>query len=296
MITTFQTIVRLGSFHKAAEALKYSQPTITFHIQKLESDLGVKLLERGKKLKLTQAGKMFYERADQLLREYDLLNHMMDHLALGESGSIRIGVSEPTASNRLPAILSSFVASHPKVKLSVKVGDSRQLSSMIMEEELDFALCTSPETILETSFQPLLSEQMALLIHDTHPLAAKTVVYLADLKGENFLFTPPNCPIRIKIEQALFEHIGSFYQGIELSSIASHKYYVQANLGITLAPLVAISPPLPGTMIKMIADLHMGPVIGILRKRSMKASLAADKLIDHIAEVLYPAKDRQMMF
>nr|WP_280146922.1 LysR family transcriptional regulator [Priestia megaterium]MDH3171300.1 LysR family transcriptional regulator [Priestia megaterium] len=48
-IKTFQTIARLGSFQKAAEELKYVQSTVTMQIQKLESDLGVKLIERGKK-------------------------------------------------------------------------------------------------------------------------------------------------------------------------------------------------------------------------------------------------------
>ncbi|NGY75576.1 LysR family transcriptional regulator [Bacillus megaterium] len=47
-IKTFQTIARLGSFQKAEE-LKYVQSTVTMQIQKLESDLGVKLIERGKK-------------------------------------------------------------------------------------------------------------------------------------------------------------------------------------------------------------------------------------------------------
>ncbi|WKB34762.1 LysR family transcriptional regulator [Terrilactibacillus sp. S3-3] len=56
-IKTFKTVVKMGSFNHAAEELKYAQSTVTMHIKKkLESDLGVQLLERGKHLQLTEAG------------------------------------------------------------------------------------------------------------------------------------------------------------------------------------------------------------------------------------------------
>lgn len=74
LIKTFQTIVKLGNFQRAAEALQYSQPTITIQIKKLEEELGVKLFERGKTITLTTAGRLFHERAGSLLQEYDDLN------------------------------------------------------------------------------------------------------------------------------------------------------------------------------------------------------------------------------
>lgn len=61
-IKTFHTIVKFGSFYKAAEILNYSQPTISMRMKQLEQDLGVLLFERGKSLQLTKAGKLFYER------------------------------------------------------------------------------------------------------------------------------------------------------------------------------------------------------------------------------------------
>lgn len=118
VIKTFQTIVRLGSFQLAAEYLKYSQPTITLHIQKLESELGFKLLERGKSIKLTEAGKIFYERANILLKEYEYLNNTLKDYSTGEAGTIRIGAAEPTASSRLPSILSLFKKDIPTQKLA----------------------------------------------------------------------------------------------------------------------------------------------------------------------------------
>jgi DNA-binding transcriptional LysR family regulator len=286
MIKTFQTIVKLGSFQQAAEALQYSQPAITLHMQKLEADLGMKLLDRGKKIKLTEAGKIFYARADQLLKEYEYLTNTITDIQQGQAGFVRIGVSEPTASHRLPAILSSFVKQNPKIKLSVRIGDSKLLNELLIDEQLDFAVCPSPETSMDTEFQPLLFEPMALLLYDSHPFAQGDAIHLADLKGQQFLFTPPNCPIRIRIEQLLSEKIDSDYQGIEISNIRSHKYYVQAQLGITIAPIATICPAIPGTVIQKISDLRVGPIAGILRKRNIPLGSASEKLILDIRAAL----------
>ena len=59
-VKTFETIARLGSFQKAADELKYVQSTVTMQIQKLESDLGVKLFERGKKNPINRGRKSFF--------------------------------------------------------------------------------------------------------------------------------------------------------------------------------------------------------------------------------------------
>lgn len=59
-LKTFQTIVNFGSFNRAAEEMNYAQSTVTMQIQRLESDLGCQLLERGKQITLTEAGRLLY--------------------------------------------------------------------------------------------------------------------------------------------------------------------------------------------------------------------------------------------
>ncbi len=295
MIKTFQTVVRLGSFQQAAEVLRYSQPTITMHIQKLESDLGTKLLFRGKTIQLTEAGRVFHERADQLLKDYDSLSSTLSDLVQGEAGQVRFGISEPTASSRMPGILSDFLRRHPKIQPSLKIGDSKMLNRLVLDEELDFAVCPSPELHVDTEFEPLLYEPMGLLVYDSHPLANRKDIMLHELKDEKFLLTPPNCPFRIRIEQQLYESLNEAFHGIEVSSILAHKHYVQAGLGISIAPILTVTPLVPGTRLIRIADLDFGPVAGILRKRSVKLGSAAEKLLGEIRDALRSENaDRQL--
>ncbi|MBF2482516.1 LysR family transcriptional regulator, partial [Listeria seeligeri] len=93
-IKTFYTVVNTGSFQRAAEVLNYSQPTISMRIKQLEQDLDVQLFERGKILKLTHAGRLFYERAGQLIAQYEVLDHTIFDLKNGNAGLIKVGISE----------------------------------------------------------------------------------------------------------------------------------------------------------------------------------------------------------
>ncbi|MDO3408248.1 LysR family transcriptional regulator [Saccharibacillus sp. CPCC 101409] len=294
LIKTFQTIVKLGSFQKAAEALQYSQPTVTVQIKKLEDELGFKLFDRGKTITLTSAGRLFSRRAEALLREYEAMNTAISDFVSGEAGIVRIGASEPSASNRLPGILASFTARKPKVQLQVKIGTSRDLIRMLLDDEIDIALCNQPESHLDLDFSPLVYEQLVLLLPAGHRLGRLDRVRLSDLKNEKFLFTPGTCPFRIRIEALLSVQVGSLRQPpVEVAGITAIKYFVQAGIGIALAPVVAVSPPLPGTIVKPIDGLSEGPVLGLLTRRGGPApAKITEDLIEEIthsvAEIALP--------
>lgn len=267
LLKTFQTIVKLGNFQRAAEALQYSQPTITVQIKKLEDELGVKLFDRGKTITLTNAGRFFLERAESLLKEYDGLNNDLNDYIQGDSGIVRIGASEPSASNRIPQILSRFTLQKPKVQIKLTISTNLELTKLLLEDQLDIALCNQPQPHIDLAFHPLFREPFGLLLPDNHPLAAKDTICLKDLREEKFLVTPGTCPFRLRVEDMIAKKIGRLRQSsIEVAGITAIKYFVQAKLGISLAPLVAITPPIPGTVVKQVTDIFEGPELGLLSK------------------------------
>ncbi|PKG22864.1 LysR family transcriptional regulator [Niallia nealsonii] len=281
-IRTFTTIVKYGNFLKAAEALNYSQPTITLHIKHLEEEIGEKLLERGKILRMTEAGRLFYERATDLLREYDRLDKTLEDLEGGSAGLIRIGVSEPTASLEFPSIIADFVQAHPKVEISLHIADANTLSGMLFHDQIDFAICGAPEVSMENLFKPLYYDDIVLLVPNSHPLSEKAIAEIHDLRNETILFTPHNCPIRIKIEQIIVETIGSNYKKLEISNSMAHKHFVQAGLGVSLFTRTANSFALPGTKIMEIKGIEAAPVIGLLKKNNTIYGKASTHLLEMI--------------
>ncbi|MEJ8307069.1 LysR family transcriptional regulator [Saccharibacillus sacchari] len=284
LIKTFHTIVKLGSFQKAAESLQYSQPTVTVQIKKLEDELGFKLFDRGKTITLTSAGRLFNKRAEALLREYEAMNTAISDFVSGDAGIVRIGASEPSASNRLPGILASFTARKPKTQLQIKIGTSKDLIRMLLEDEIDIALCNQPESHIELDFSPLVYEKLVLLLPAGHRLERLESVRLGELREEKFLFTPGTCPFRIRIETLIAGHIGTLReQPVEIAGITAIKYFVQAGLGIALAPAVAVSPPLPGTVVVPLEGLSEGPVLGLLTRRGGPApARITEELLEEI--------------
>lgn len=284
-IKTFHTIVQSGSFYKAAEILNYSQPTISMRIKQLEQDVGAQLFERGKKLKLTRAGRLFHERAGQLLAQYEVLDHTLADIRQGQAGLIHIGISEPTASLVFPAVLRSFLDDYPDISVNVSVEDANTCSRKLLEGAIDFAVCGEPEMILENYYDPFFYDTLNLIVSDRHPLASETSVNLEDLENECFIFTPANCPIRIQIEQNLQRAIGSRYRKMELTSSMAHQYYVRENIGVSIFTAAAHAEPLEGTKVIPIHNLAISPPVGLLTNQKEEHFDSATKdLISRIIE------------
>jgi DNA-binding transcriptional LysR family regulator len=280
-IKTFQTIVRLGSFQKAADELNYVQSTVTMQIQKLESDLGVKLIERGKSIQLTEAGRVFYEKADLLLKDIEYVKQSMYEWQHGDSGIIRIGAIEPMAIYRMPKILAPFCQKYPKIQISIEMNNTQRLTQMVKDGELDIAVCNTPELDHTISFQPLLTENVSLLIPDVHPFARKNDIYLSDLKNERLLLGAFVCNYRIHLENSLLEAGVRPNISLVVNSMSALKEYVQAGLGIAVIPDIIIGNPVPAGLVKKkIADLKLGVATGLVQKKDgLPNSKAVQRLI-----------------
>ncbi len=279
-VKTFETIARLGSFQKAADELKYVQSTVTMQIQKLESDLGVKLFERGRKIYLTEAGRVFFEKAELLLKDLEYVQSSMKEWFNGGTGKIKIGAIEPMAIYRLPKILAHFCAEYPKVQISIEITNTNTLTQMIKDCELDLAICNTPELDPHITFERLLTEEVSVLMTSNHPFSQKQNIYLADFKDEKLLLSGFVCNYRIHLEKSLTEAGVTPQIGLVVNSMSALKEYVQAGLGIAVIPDIIIGTPPEGMVKKKIIDLEIGVVTGLLRKANYRQnSKAIERLI-----------------
>lgn len=265
-IKTFKAIVKYGSFQRAAEELNYAQSTVTTHVKNLEADLGVTLIERGKHLKLTDAGRLLIEKGEILLKGFESLESSMEELIKGEAGVIRMGVMEPTASFRLPDILKNLKSKFPKVHVSIQIHSVIVLNEMHAKEEIDFALCTAPEKQEGVVFVPLFSEEVGLLLPIHHPLNQKDEIFLKDLENEQILMTSSFCPFRRNLEKQMIKEGVNPQYGIEVSNLMALKHYVAKGFGIAVVPFITVCPPPQGTIIRSIQDFKNGLTVGIMRK------------------------------
>jgi DNA-binding transcriptional LysR family regulator len=278
-IKSFHLILKYGSFNRAADEMKYAQSTVTMQIQKLESDLGVQLIERGKKIRLTEAGRLFYEQSLPILKNMEQLQTSLSDLQAGVAGSIRLGVTEPTASYRLPGILQSFLSRYPKIRISVEVANTPILSGRLLKGDLDLALCSAPEQGADLYFEPLFQEEFVVLLPENHPLAHKEVLAPPDLQGHRLLITSATCPYRKKLERVLLESGTLLSDTMEIGSMTALQHFVANGLGVALVPKLGLQPVPAGTTSRTMSGDLIEMTFGILCKSTeYPLKLASSKL------------------
>ncbi|MFT9847719.1 LysR family transcriptional regulator [Aneurinibacillus sp. REN35] len=288
LLKTFQLLVNYGSFIRVAEEMNYAQSTVTMQIQKLEADLGIQLIERGKKIRLTEAGRLFYEQSLQIIKNIEQLQTSMFNFQMGEAGNVRLGVTEPTASYRLPAILKKFLSRYPKIRISVDITNTSTLSGRLLKGDIDIALCSVPELGDALYFEPLFKEEFVVLMPENHPLAQKAVVAPEDIQRYRLLITSATCPYRRKLEIVLQDMGNISVDTMEIGSMTALKYYVESGLGIALVPKIATKTVPNGTTIRTMSGSLIEMTFGILCKTSdYPLKLATSKLYQFLKQEFY---------
>ncbi|WMT38989.1 LysR family transcriptional regulator [Paenibacillus sp. D2_2] len=282
-VKTFHRIVALGGFNRAAEELNYAQSTVTMQIQKLESELGMRLIERSKSFELTEAGRLFLEQSEHIIRDIEQLQETMAELVAGEAGHVRLGVVEPIASYRLPKIIAEFLSEYPHIRVSISIASSAALNQQLQHGELDLAICSPPMLGTELYFEPLLTENFAVLLPELHPLCDKDMITIQDLRNHRLLITAADCPYRRKLEMILQEPGGLPLNTLEIGSMSALKFYVQSGIGAALVPLSVLHPEPPRTVIRPLQGNEVDMTCGLVCKAShYPLRLAAGKLYDAI--------------
>ena len=266
-LATFIAIVEEGSFAQAAERLEYAQSTITLHMQQLEKALGIKVFDRHmRKVTLTPAGELLLRHARHVLSQVEHMQHDLADLASGESGSLRIGMIDSIARLYLVDVLRAFRARYPQIQLTVEVCSTLRIHEMLVEGQIELGISTPPPVNRDLIFEPLINEEMVLLLPHDHPLHAQKAILLRDLRRECLLLTHPPCAYRTAIEAAFMAHGLPLTVSIEIGSLEIIKQAVQQKIGIAILPQLATRHMPSDMVIRKIADWSQAMPIGIITR------------------------------
>ena len=134
----FVAIAEAGSFSKGAEKSGITQSTASQHIMGLEEELGMRLFDRGRGgALLTEAGKLFFSRADRILSDCSGSRAAIRRFLCMEDVTLRVGASDVPGAWMIPSILVQFQKMHPKVRLEVVQGNSRSVLRKLADEEIE---------------------------------------------------------------------------------------------------------------------------------------------------------------
>jgi len=237
-LKAFVSIVEKGTFSAAARAAGISQPAVSLQIQALEEYLGVDLLDRRtKKVQLTEAGKLFYPTALQIVSQVESAQHQLEELGESVKGRLSVGGSTIPGEYVLPKILGRFKKEYPDVTISLKIGDTGEITEQIISGELQVGLIGAKPAAGQVTAQPFLHDELVFIVPVGHELSKKRIVTLNELREAEFISRERGSGTRKTIEDYLAKQGSSLEDmniAMELGSTEAVINAVSAGLGTSI--------------------------------------------------------------
>jgi DNA-binding transcriptional LysR family regulator len=178
-------------FGRAARRLHITQPPLSQQIQLLERELGVKLFVRGRKIQLTEAGRVLLEEARRTIEVAERAARATRAAGAGEAARLRVGYPAATLVELVPAALRAFAERCPEVGIEAVAGHTGGLLSALRDDQLDVAFLTMRAHDSEAvCFRLLHREPLLLAMPEDHRLVDGEPVAMEDLVKEPMILLP----------------------------------------------------------------------------------------------------------
>lgn len=185
LLRYFMACVDHRTMHAAAQAVHISQPALSKAIADLETSLGVALFERRPRgVAPTPYGETLYRYAKMIDSEFRRAVAEIEAMRGATRGAIVVGVI-PTMTSLMGQVARSVLEQHPGLKLKLRVAFSAELTTALLEGEVDVAILLLPEgeSPPGLAFEPLIGTRPVVVVRKGHPLAARSNITLQDLAG-----------------------------------------------------------------------------------------------------------------
>jgi DNA-binding transcriptional LysR family regulator len=187
-LKSFIAVAHTLSFSRAAKEVHLSQPALSAQIQSLESDLGVRLLERNRRMvRLTPAGEALLSDAEAILQRTHEAAIRARQIAQGDAGHLRIGFVASAALELVPPIIVAFRKKYPKVSFELKNVRTVDQIEALSDNSLDAGFLRLPLTDPGLNIWQVHRESFALVMAKTHPLARIEDLQLSMFAEEGFI-------------------------------------------------------------------------------------------------------------
>ena len=167
-------IAESGSFSRAAEHCHVAQPSLSQQVSKLEDELGTRLFDRlGRRVRLTDAGRIFLPRARAILHEMEAARSEVDDERKDTKGSISVGVIPTIAPYFMPSRVANFTRKFPEASLKIVEETTPILVEGVRNLSLDLAIMSLPLRHREFETIPLHKERLYAVLPRDHSLRSE---------------------------------------------------------------------------------------------------------------------------
>jgi DNA-binding transcriptional LysR family regulator len=282
-LKAFIKVTELSSFSLAAEKLHITQPAVSKRISSLEQQLECKLFDRiGWQIKLTEAGKQLYPRAQQILKAVADAKRSLQDLPGTVAGKLSIGISHHIGLHRLPPVLQAFTRSYPLVHLDIDFMDSEEAHERITQGRLELGVVTlDSNSDTPINNEVIWQDELIVVTSVDHHLLRFRDVGLATLSQFPAILPGLNTYTG-QIIKARFEK-----QGLKLDISMSTNYLetikmmVSVGLGWSVLPKTMLAEDIREVSVP---DLQLQRPLGYIYHRNRTLSNAASAFVETLRQ------------
>ena len=281
-LKTFQEVIRLGSFSEVAKNTGITQPAVSFQIQKLEHELGMRLIDRSRRdITLTAAGKRLLSFAESIEGERGQLQHDLEQLRDEVSGELLIAASTIPGEFLIPRLLAKFKRMHPAVRVQVDISDSLAVIDGVRENRYELGFCGIPPEGQELTSLKVAEDRIVLTVFPEHPFAQRDQISAGELEGEAIIFRENNSGTQRNLESYLSR------EGLNLKKLAPTLILgtsqavvaaVEDGAGIAFVSNLAIQKSLALGLVKQVR------ITGLDLKRDFYCVYRKERVVSRLVE------------
>jgi len=239
----FAQIVESGSLSKASRQLFIAQPALSQQLSKLEEEVGKPLLTRSSRgVAPTESGLALYHHARFMLRQLDQALSIARQESGAVQGMVSVGLPATTVAALGLPLLRRIRERYPNIMLNVVEGMSGHLGQMMRLGQLDLAVLFASDIALDVTVEPLLDEELFVLLPAHSALVApdRTSLRIAEAAALPLILPTGNHGLRRRIA-AEFEQRGLLARIVaEIDSLSLLMNCVYDGLGATIKPMAAV--------------------------------------------------------
>ncbi|MCS7024855.1 MAG: LysR family transcriptional regulator [Bryobacteraceae bacterium] len=249
----FRDIAVTGSISKAATLHQISQSAASQHIQELERQFGVQLVDRSRRpLLLTEAGQLYAELCRDLIRRWEDFHAAVEQLKSEVVGTVRVAAIFSVGLSEMSGLQSEFSRRFPQAELAVEYLRPERVYHAVRSGQADLGLVSYPHPTKEIAVIPWRCEEMCVAVAPSHPLASRETVSPKDLEGQEFIGFDPDLPIRKDVDRFLRD------QGVSVNVIMHFDSIPMVKEALALGSCVSI---LPSRMLR--SEIEQGRLVAV---------------------------------
>ena len=239
-LQVFFTVASEKSFSRAAEKLLRTQPAVSLAVQRLEQELGEKLIDRSAKdLVLTDAGRTVLEYARRFQSLQQELDNSLAELRDNSAGRLIIGANESTSLYLLRHI-GHYRELYPRIKVQVRRSLSSKLPSELLDGNLELGVISYDPSDERLRSKVIYTDALAFVVSPKHRLAGRKAVSISELASENFIAHNVVSPYRDVVIKQFQACKMPLRMDVEMPTIETIRKLVQANLGVAFLPRMCV--------------------------------------------------------